>query len=172
MASPTVASLFVQRVVVGVGDLAVSNSQVVISTYALGSCVAVIAYDPALRVGGLLHIMLPDSKISEEKAAAHPAMFADTGLAQFFRELTTFKASAARLQIFLAGGASVISGTDPFRIGERNTEAVIAGLTGRGLRPRGSELGGSINRTVHLNLITGRMELKTPRGDSEYSLAG
>jgi chemotaxis protein CheD len=172
MGSPTVASLFVQRVVIGVGDLAVSNSQVVLSTYALGSCVGIVAYDPFLRVGGLLHVMLPDSKIAPEKAAAHPAMFADTGLAQFFHELGTFKASAARLRIFLAGGASVISGSDPFRIGERNALAVAAGLSARGLRPHASELGGSINRTVHLDLTTGRLTLKTPRGDSEYDLAG
>ena len=132
---PPSASLFVQRVVVGVGDLAVSNSQVVLSTYALGSCVAVIAYDPgpARRRAAAHHAAgLADLR---GKAAAQPAMFADTGLAQFFRELTTFKASAVRLQIFLAGGASVISGTDPFRIGERNAQAVIAGLDRARLAP-------------------------------------
>ena len=73
MASPTIGSLFTQRVVVGVGDMAVSNNpQMVLSTYALGSCVGIVAYDSVMKVGGLLHILLPDSTLSPQKAAAQP----------------------------------------------------------------------------------------------------
>jgi len=69
MGSPTIAALFAQRVVVGVGDMGVSNNpQITLSTYALGSCVAVVAYDPVAKAGGLLHLMLPDSTISPAKA--------------------------------------------------------------------------------------------------------
>lgn len=171
MGSSAAGSLMIPRVTVGVGELAVSNGPVVLSTYALGSCIGVVAYEPDLRVGGLLHVMLPESRISPHKAAAHPAMFADTGLRQFCRELATFKALAGRLQFFLAGGASVISGNDPFRIGERNAQAVLASLAGGGFLLRGSELGGSFNRTLHLDLSTGRLTLRTPRGDTEHNLA-
>ena len=80
--------MFAQRVVIGVGDMAVSNNtQVTLSTYALGSCIGVVAYDPVVKVGGILHMMLPDSSISPEKAVQQPAMFADTGLPLFFRAL-------------------------------------------------------------------------------------
>ena len=59
--APTIAALFTQRIIIGVGDVAVSNNQqVVLSTYALGSCIGVIAYDPFTKVGGILHLMLPD----------------------------------------------------------------------------------------------------------------
>ena len=120
MASPSIASLFSQRVVVGVGDMAVSNNaQMVLSTYALGSCVGVIAYDPTIKVGGLLHLLLPDSSISPQKAALQPAMFADTGLPLLFNALFGLKAHPSRLRLFVCGGASVLSGQDPFRIGDR-----------------------------------------------------
>ena len=67
MASPGIASMFVQRVVVGVGDLGASNnSMLTLSTYALGSCVAVVAYDPTTKASGLLHLMLPESTISPD----------------------------------------------------------------------------------------------------------
>ena len=67
--SPSIASLFAQRLVVGVGDMIVSNNAAsTLSTYALGSCVAIAAYDPVVKAGGLLHIMLPDSTISPAKA--------------------------------------------------------------------------------------------------------
>ena len=68
--SPTIASLFAQRVVVGVGDMAVSNNvSTVLSTYALGSCVGIIAYDPGVKCGGILHLMLPEAAVSPQKAA-------------------------------------------------------------------------------------------------------
>ncbi|HEY1107226.1 MAG TPA: chemotaxis protein CheD, partial [Opitutaceae bacterium] len=91
MSSPSIAAIFGQRVVIGVGDLSVSNNQsITLSTYALGSCVAVVAYDPVVRAGGLLHAMLPQSKLSPDKARAQPAMFVDTGMAALLRALTGF----------------------------------------------------------------------------------
>ena len=66
--APGIGSVFAQRIVVGVEDMAISNSaNAILSTYALGSCVGVIAYDLLLVVGGLLHIMLPNSKLSHKK---------------------------------------------------------------------------------------------------------
>src|SRR5579883_2378084 len=113
--APTISALFSQRVVIGVGDMAVSNNDTVtLSTYALGSCVGVIAYDPASHAGGILHLMLPDSTISPDKAGKQPAMFADTGLPLLFKNLLGVRANATNLRIFLAGGASVLNGADPF----------------------------------------------------------
>jgi len=172
MGSPTVASLFAQRVVVGVGDMTVSNNaQLTLSTYALGSCVAVAAYDPAMHAGGLLHLMLPDSKISPAKALSQPAMFADTGLPMLFRALDGIKANRARLRVIMAGGASVLCNSDMFKIGERNIQAVSSYLTSLGYSVRHSAVGGTINRTVHLELATGAITLKTPAGNESYSLA-
>lgn len=170
--SPTLSMLFAQRVVIGVGDLAVSNNiQVTLTTYALGSCVGIVAYDPVSRAGGLLHIMLPDSSISKDKAAAQPAMFCDTGLPLFMRELAGVKAERNRLKIFLAGGACVLSGPDSFKIGERNVAAVKAWLAAQGLRPVGADLGGTVNRTLHLDLSTGGLTVKLPDRSDKLSLA-
>ena len=170
--SPSISSLFAQRVVIGVGDMAVSNNNLVtLSTYALGSCVAVIAYDPATRAGGILHLMLPDSSLSPEKAAKQPAMFADTGIPLFLRSLAGVKAETSRLRIFLAGGACVLSGPDTFKIGERNAASTKTRLAGAGLRITGEDLGGTVNRTVHLDLASANLSLKMPDRTDQYSLA-
>ena len=164
--------LFTQRVVIGVGDLAVSNNtQVTLTTYALGSCVGVVAYDPAARAGGVLHIMLPDSSISKEKAVAQPAMFADTGLPLFLRELVGVKADRNRLKIYLAGGACVLSGPDTFKIGERNAASVKAWLAAQGLRVMGADLAGTVNRTLHLELSTGLLTVKLPERSDKIAMA-
>src|SRR5688572_5995423 len=131
--APTISALFSQRVVVGVGDMAVSNNDMVtLSTYALGSCVGVIAYDPVAHAGGILHLMLPDSTISPDKAAKQPAMFANTGLPLLFKSLVGVRAEIGRLRIFVAGGASVLNGADPFKIGARNSVAVTQYLKNNG----------------------------------------
>ena len=169
--APSISALFAQRVVIGVGDMAVSNNtQVILSTYALGSCIGVIAYDSAIKAGGILHLMLPESTISPEKAMKQPAMFADSGLPLFFKQLAGMKAERSRIRIFVAGGASVISGNDPFRIGERNTKATLDYLAKNGYVIARSEVGGSINRTIHLELNTGSVTMKTPNETGQLSL--
>lgn len=172
MGSPTIASIFAQRVVIGVGDMAVSNNALVtLSTYALGSCIGVVAYDPGVKVGGILHMMLPDSSISPDKAATQPAMFADTGLPLFFRSMHGLKADRARMRIFVTGGACVLTSHDNFKIGERNTKATLAYLAANGYRVRQQVTGGTTNRTVHLEIGSGNMTLKTPEANEGISLA-
>ncbi|MBI2815126.1 MAG: chemotaxis protein CheD [Opitutae bacterium] len=170
--SPSASSLFVQRVVIGVGDMAVSNNaQVILSTYALGSCIGVVAYDSVGKVGGLLHLMLPDAGISAEKAAQQPAMFATTGLPLLFRAMSGLKAERHRVRILVVGGAGMLAGSDPFRIGERNTAMTLEILRAQGLSVTHQQVGGSINRTVHLEVGSGAVDLKTPVGGSQFTLA-
>ena len=73
---------------VGIGEFSASSDiDSVIKTYALGSCVAVIFYDSVNKVGGMIHIALPDSEINMEKAERHPAYFANTGLPLLFKKM-------------------------------------------------------------------------------------
>ena len=152
--------------------MAVSNREnLTISTYALGSCIALVAYDPRRHAGGLIHLMLPESKLSPDRARKHPAVFADTGLPLFFRELEALGLVARGLKLFMGGGANVINnGSDLFKIGERNTKATQAYLQSRGLRPHLSSTGGFSNRTVHLELATGVLTIKMPEGQKKTIL--
>ena len=169
--SSLVASPYLQRVIVGVGDLAVSNDvENVLSTYALGSCVGVVAFDPLARAGGILHLMLPDSAISPDKAARQPAMFVDTGLVLFFRALKGVRAERASLQLLVAGGANVLCGSDPYRIGERNSRATQEFLLKQGYRVCHTVVGGGVNRALHLEMATGTVTLKTPFEEAQYPL--
>ena len=171
MGSPTISSLFVQRVVVGVGDVSVSNNpQITLSTYALGSCVAVVAYDSVARSAGLLHLMLPESAIAPDKVTSQPAMFADTGLPLLFRSMGGVGGQRARLRIFVTGGASVLSDSQVFKIGERNIATTLAWLERNSFSVTRSAVGGTINRSVHLEIGTGAVNLKTPTGNENFSL--
>ena len=169
MASPSLSALagFEQKVVVGVGDLAVSNNQgVVIATYSLGSCIGVTIYDPVMRVGGLLHLMLPESSINTAKAAQQPAMFADTGVPALFRAAYEMRADKHRVVICVAGGAQMMDQAGVFNIGKRNYNAVAGLLNQHGLKIQATQVGGMVSRTVMLNVRTGEVRLKIS-GQSE-----
>ncbi|MGF1483045.1 MAG: chemotaxis protein CheD [Opitutales bacterium] len=170
--APSIGGIFTQRIVVGVGDQAVSNNATAtVSTYALGSCVAVVTFDKGTGVGGILHVMLPESKLSPDKARNQPAMFADTGLRVFFRDLQGLGANTRNQRIVLAGGAAVLSGSDSFKIGERNTAAIRQILNGAGLRACFEDVGGVTNRTLHLTLSNGTLEIKMPSGNRYVEMA-
>lgn len=171
-ASTVLAGFGTHRIVVGVGDMAVSNSTLVtVSTFALGSCIGVAVYDPAVKAGGLLHIMLPKSDLSPEKAKSHPYMFADTGMHGFFKALQGIGVRRKSLHLMIAGGASVMDSKDIFRIGQRNTDAVLQILKDFQIRPLHVETGGFTNRTVHLCISTGSVNIKEPTGTQTFDLS-
>jgi len=156
--------------VVGVGGLVVSNNQnVILTTYSLGSCLGITIYDPVCRAGGLLHAMLPDSAINPAKASDQPAMFVDSGVPALFRAAYELRAQKHRVQICVAGGAQFLDKTGYFNIGQRNYTCFTGLLREHGLNIRAEEVGGFVSRTVHLNLATGEVRLKTS-GQTEETI--
>jgi chemotaxis protein CheD len=97
-------------------------------------------------------------------------MFADTGLPMLFRALDGLKANRASLRLFVAGGASVLCDSGVFKIGERNVKTTLGWLTQHGYHIRASAVGGVVNRTVHLEIATGNLEMKTPTGVERATL--
>jgi chemotaxis protein CheD len=147
-------------VTVGVADMAVSSDPTqTLVTYALGSCLGVMAWDRHAGVAGLLHFMLPASSINPEKARENPAMFGDLGLPQLLESLYARGAKRRSLIIKLAGGAE-IQGPDSFGIGKRNILLARSLLWKNGLLPEAEVVGGRIGRTVRLEVGTGRVLLK------------
>jgi chemotaxis protein CheD len=153
-----------KRVVVGVGELAVSsNPRESIVTYALGSCIAVIAWSPVQRSGGLVHYMLPRSAIAPAKAKVTPAMFADTGVPALFHALYALGCKKESLIIKVAGGGTLLEGVDAFDIGRSNTEALTPMFKRAGVQVAAWEVGGTASRTVELHMGTGQV-LVSSRG--------
>src|SRR5580704_6292037 len=96
-------------IVVGITDCQTSKDRAsTLVTYALGSCVGIAVFDPSSSVGGLLHVLLPESSLDAVKAAKNPSMFADTGGAHLLSRCREMGASKARLRVWLAGGSAVM----------------------------------------------------------------
>ena len=168
---PPVISGFQHRVVIGLAEMAVSNNpSAILTTYALGSCIGVVLYDPVVRVGGLLHAMLPDSTIDPVKAKAHPGMFVDTGMPALLSAACQMRANRQRLRIFLAGGARIMDDQNLFNIGGRNVAAFAEWLRRENLHLSAEQVGGQVNRTIGLSIETGRLTLKVSGQTQEVVL--
>lgn len=154
---------------VGMADYKVGRYPASLISYGLGSCVGIALYDPVTKIGGLAHIMLPDS--SQARSTENPAKFADTALPKMLDDLQKLGAVKTRLTAKIAGGAQMFSftnTTDIMRVGERNAEAVRTILKKLDLRLLADDTGGNYGRTVELKLDTGVFRVKTiDKGEKE-----
>lgn len=146
---------------VGVGEMLASNqAAAVLTTYSLGSCVAVVAYDPASKVGGMLHAMLPDSGLNLTRAAERPHMFVDTGIPLLFRAVYELGGLRSRLIVKLVGGAEMLNDSRAFNIGVKNVEAAREVLQRNRLHIHASDTGGYDIRTLRLDLGSGELSVE------------
>jgi chemotaxis protein CheD len=155
-----------RRHVVGIGEFAVSNQPGdLIVTHALGSCIAVCLWDPQTSVAGLIHFLLPESKINPARAAEQPAAFADTGIPLLFQAAYKLGAVKSRVKVKLIGGAEIAgdNGSGTFNIGRRNALAAKNVLWRNAVLIEKEEIGGRTVRTVHMTVADGRIQVSTGR---------
>lgn len=158
---------------VGISDCLVSRDpDAVLSTHALGSCIAVAIYDPAAHVAGLLHFMLPDAGLDREKAIARPFMFADTGIPMLFHRSYNLGAQKQRLIVAALGGAQVLGANDSFHIGKRNYLALRKILWKAGVMLHYEDIGGTLPRSVRFEVNSGRIVTSHGGKEKEIVQAG
>ncbi len=149
------------RRVIGVADMALSRSpDELLITYSLGSCIAVIIFDPRAGVGGMLHYMLPESSLDPEKAKKNPCMFADTGITHLFKSSYQLGAKKENIKVKIVGGAQMLDPNGLFNIGKRNYLAMRKIFWKNNVAIAAEHVGGEVNRTVRLEMDTGRVILK------------
>lgn len=146
---------------VGIADMAVSKCRDdVLVTYALGSCLGIAIYDPVAGAGGLIHCMLPLSRIDPDKARATPYKFVDTGVPLLFQSAYRLGAQKERIVVRVAGGSQIYDDQGRFRIGERNYAILRKILWKNNVLIKSEDVGGSISRTMYLDVATGTVTLK------------
>lgn len=155
--------------VVGISEMYVSadpGDRIV--TYSLGSCVGVSIYDPVAKVGGMVHCMLPLSKIDPQKAKDKPYMFTDTGVTALLQAAFDLGASRQNLIVKVAGAASLLDKKGFFKIGERNYTVLRKILWKNNLLIESEDVKGSASRTLTLYMETGSTTVKS--GGKEVEL--
>jgi chemotaxis protein CheD len=184
-------------IVVGMADCKIAASEgEELATYALGSCIGLAVYDPAARVGGLLHYMLPDSSIDPASCGDNPYKFADTGVPLLLNAIYARGGSKKRLVVLVAGAADMfdkpsglnierpsglniekphkleIGNPGGLEIGKRNYQALRKLLWKAGLLIHGEAVGGNQSRTIRLEIRTGNLWLQESAGKRALLTAG
>lgn len=148
---------------VGIGEFVVSDKpEDMITTMALGSCVAVCLSEPSAGIAGLLHFLLPDARINPERARVEPAAFADSGIPLLFHAAYSLGAQKKRCKVRLVGGAELAGhGSDGIlNVGRRNVLAARGVLWRNGILIDGEAVGGTAPRTVTVAVANGQVTVK------------
>ena len=143
---------------IGIADLAVSKSPNILRTI-LGSCVGICIYDPAVKVGGLAHIMLPTCK----KSSNNLKKYADSAIPLLINEMIKLGCDQTRMIVKLAGGANMFKHSDNFLVGEigqNNINRVREVFSDLKISIVSEDVGGDYGRTIDFYLDTGALKIK------------
>ena len=146
---------------VGMADLKLCKAPDAITTLGLGSCVGIAIRDPITKVGGLAHIMLPDS--TQFSGTVNIPKYADTGAKELVRLIVANGGNRTRLVAKIAGGAQMFafqSKNDMTAVGQRNVEAVKKILAELKIPILASDTGLNFGRTVEFYPETGDYIIK------------
>lgn len=136
-------------------------------TYSLGSCLGLSVYDPVARLGGLVHCLLPLSSMDPDKARQNPATFVDTGVVALLQAMVGQGAELRRLVVKAVGCSNMINDQGLFRIGERNQNVLRKVLWKNSILLAAEDLGGTVARTVRLQVKGGRTLVRANGSERE-----
>jgi len=147
---------------VEIADKKVARSPTELVSIGLGSCVGICLYDPVTKIGGLAHIMLPDS--TQSRQSMNKAKFADTAVPALLADMIKLGAIKIRIVAKIAGGAQMFSfsnNSDYMRIGERNVKATIEALEKAKVPLLAKDTGKNYGRSIRFCTQTGELYIKT-----------
>ena len=151
-----------RELLVRVADLRSGLEHDTLVTVGLGSCVAIMLYEPEGRIGGMAHILLPSPVLS--RVDSNPAKFPQSAIPRLIELMVAEGARPQRITARLAGGASMFAALAPpgtIQMGERNLVAARQVLNTHGVPLVGEAVGGDYGRTVRLRVCDGRVEVST-----------
>ncbi len=149
---------------VKVADYAVADGTALLVTVGLGSCVAIALHDPQARVGGLAHVLLPSTGMSQDRG--NRAKFPSTAVPLLCERMQALGARVGRIRAKIVGGASMFTSllsSTGLQIGERNVVATRAALERAGIPIVAQEVGGDYGRSVYFHVHDGRLIVKSLR---------
>lgn len=147
---------------VGIAQLAVCRAPEQLACLGLGSCVAVIVYDPVSRIGGIVHVLLPKAPPNCQT----PEKYADTGVKLLVTRLVQSGVIRDALIAKLVGGAQMFTSLNIAiaNIGKDNIRETRNSLRVLGVRIVAEDLEGNRGRSAYFDAATGKVTIHTAFG--------
>ncbi len=149
-------------ITVSIGGLEVTaDREATLITHGLGSCIAVMTYDPIAKAAGMLHFQLPTSTLSPERAKESPGTFADTGIPLLFEKMYALGARKNHIVVKVAGGGNFHNDNGTFDIGRRNHTMMRKIFWKAQVLVAAEDVGGNRSRTARLFVDTGQVTIQS-----------
>ncbi|MFH1414742.1 MAG: chemotaxis protein CheD [Elusimicrobiota bacterium] len=142
----------------------IASGDSVLITSSLGSCIAVIIYEPKNKIGSLAHIMHSDS--TQFQNITNPAKYADTAISKMLNTFINKGCSIKDLKSYIIGGANMfptLESSVEKNIGQKNIEAARDILRKNNIKLAGRDTGGTYGRTVEFHINDGTITVKSLR---------
>jgi len=153
------------RRTVRVADLITGRGEGTLSALGLGSCVAIVLWDPVTKAGGMAHVLLPSPP--PRSPALHVAgRYAQSAVPALIEAVLALGATRASISARIAGGASMFTNLIApglIHTGERNVLATREALHTHGIPVRGEWVGGDFGRTVVFDIASGKVTASSVR---------
>lgn len=152
----------IKEIKVGIADLNIASSPNRLITVGLGSCIGIAFYDKIQGIGGLAHIMLPDSTLFT--TINNPIKFADLAIPALLEKMEKLGVSKRNVKAKIAGGASMFNFSDKSMImdvGNRNSIAVKTMLNKLSIPIISEDIGGNKGRTMIFDTTNGIVQIRT-----------
>jgi chemotaxis protein CheD len=149
-----------EQIKVGMADYKLGKSPDRLITLGLGSCIGITIYAKKIKAGGMAHIMLPKNNDPEKRSWK----FADIAIEDMINELSKLGIKISEMEAKIAGGARMFSfntSDEKSSIGYRNAVSVKQILAEMNIKIISEDVGGTMGRTIELDLENGDLKIKT-----------
>jgi len=129
----------------------------------LGSCLAIVMWHPARRIGGMSHCLLP-CRASSDRVSRLDARYVDEALPLMFVEAVRRDTDPNDYRIKLFGGSKMIAALHCERrspIGDLNARTAVLNLSRLGLAIAARDLGGTSHRSLVFEVESGAVWVRT-----------
>jgi chemotaxis protein CheD len=146
------------------GEWFVSDSDQLVVTTTLGSCIAACLWDRERRIGGMNHFMLPEGDGDSGRYGSY-------AMELLINEMMRRGSLRSALEAKVFGGGRVIAGASALNVGERNTAFVLEYLRTERIPVVSKDVLDVFARKVCLLPASGKAMVKRLSAGSDSALA-
>ena len=148
---------------VNTGQVRLGRGNVILRSLAIGSCIAVAAYDSRAKIGAIAHIMLPGSAPEE---SPEKTRYAENAIDEIIDVMIYSGSQKGNIKVCLVGAGNVLKKEDD-TICVDNIRSTMRILDERGIPIKATALGGSERKSIFLDIETGKVAYSKGNGPKE-----
>jgi chemotaxis protein CheD len=146
------------------GEVKFASDGVILRSIAIGSCIAIAAYDARKRTGAMAHVMLPG--LAPEKET-QPTRYAANAINEIIDLMARAGTRSCDIEACLVGAGNVLEKEDD-TVCKANVESVMQLLEEKNIPVRATVLGGTERKGVFMDIENG--EVFYTEGENEKKL--